>query len=84
MVGQFAGEKDEQSFEPALVEIEEALMPGFHHREAPGRTVHCIRLIQSYAHGRRNLYSSARTGASCGGAAAQGHDLRDEVGSQSS
>ena len=29
MIGQFAGEKDEQSFEPALVEIEEALVPAF-------------------------------------------------------
>jgi len=29
MVRQFAGKKDEQSFEPALVEIEEALVPAF-------------------------------------------------------
>ena len=29
MIGQFAGEKDEQSFQPALVEIEEALVPAF-------------------------------------------------------
>jgi uncharacterized membrane protein len=29
MIRQFAGEKDEQSFEPALVEIEEALVPAF-------------------------------------------------------
>ena len=29
MVGQFAGEKDEQSFESALVEIKEALVPAF-------------------------------------------------------
>ena len=29
MVRQFAGAKDEQSFEPALVEIEEALVPAF-------------------------------------------------------
>jgi len=29
MVRQFAGEKDEQSFQPALVEIEEALVPAF-------------------------------------------------------
>jgi uncharacterized membrane protein len=29
MIRQLAGEKDEQSFEPALVEIEEALVPAF-------------------------------------------------------
>jgi len=29
MIGQFAGEKDQQSFQPALVEIEEALVPAF-------------------------------------------------------
>jgi uncharacterized membrane protein len=29
MIRQFAGEKDEQSFQPALVEIEEALVPAF-------------------------------------------------------
>jgi uncharacterized membrane protein len=29
MVRQFAGEKEEQSFQPALVEIEEALVPAF-------------------------------------------------------
>jgi len=29
MTRQFAGEKDEQSFQPALVEIEEALVPAF-------------------------------------------------------
>jgi len=29
MIGQFAGEKDAQSFQPALVEIEEALVPAF-------------------------------------------------------
>ena len=29
MIGQFAGEKDEESFQPALVEIEEALVPAF-------------------------------------------------------
>jgi uncharacterized membrane protein len=29
MVGQFGGAKDEQSFQPALVEIEEALVPAF-------------------------------------------------------
>ena len=29
MVRQFAGDKDEQSFQPALVEIEEALVPAF-------------------------------------------------------
>ena len=29
MIGQFAGEKDEQAFQPALVEIEEALVPAF-------------------------------------------------------
>jgi uncharacterized membrane protein len=29
MIRQFAGDKDEQSFEPALVEIEEALVPAF-------------------------------------------------------
>jgi uncharacterized membrane protein len=29
MIGQFAGKEDEQSFQPALVEIEEALVPAF-------------------------------------------------------
>ena len=29
MIRQFAGQKDEQSFQPALVEIEEALVPAF-------------------------------------------------------
>ena len=31
MIRQLAGAKDEQSFEPALVEIEEALVSAFHH-----------------------------------------------------
>ena len=29
MIGQFAGKEDEQSFQPALVELEEALVPAF-------------------------------------------------------
>ena len=37
MVGQFAGEKDEQSFESALVEIKEALVPAFIVEKHPDR-----------------------------------------------
>ena len=37
MVRQFAGEKDEQSFEPALVEIKEALVPAFIVEKHPDR-----------------------------------------------
>src|SRR5262245_9037670 len=29
MIGQFAGKEDEQSFQPALVELEDALVPAF-------------------------------------------------------
>ena len=37
MVGQFAGETDEQSFEPGLVEIKEALVPAFIVEKHPDR-----------------------------------------------
>jgi hypothetical protein len=46
MIAQFAGEKDEQSFQPALVEIEEALVPAF--------------IIEKHADGQFTVFVSSR------------------------
>ena len=80
MIQQFAGAKDEQSFQPALVEIEDALVPAFIIEKHADGQFTVFRFIKSNADGRRYLYPATRTRASCGRAPAQGSRLRDEVG----
>jgi hypothetical protein len=84
MTRQLAGKKGEQSFQPALVEIEDAFGAGIHHRETRGRTVHGIRLVQSDADGGGYIYSATRTRASGGCPLAEGDGLHHEVGCWSS
>jgi hypothetical protein len=80
MIRQFARGKDEQSFQPALVGIEEALVRAFVIEKHAYGPIHGIYFFQSHTHGRRNLHSSTATRAPGGRAVAQSDGVCDKVG----
>ena len=59
-----AGDTEESAWQPALAEIEEALVPCLHHRRTGGRAVHGVRALHPDTICRRRLRPCRRARAS--------------------
>ena len=75
-----SGEEGEGAFQPALVEIEDALSPGIHHRGAGGRPLHRARAVGADACRRRAVHPAEGACASAGRAVHAGGDGHLQVG----
>ena len=75
-----AGQSEEQTLQPALVELEDALVPALDRRGARGRLLHGARPLGADAHGRQRLHPAARPGASGRHPVHPGHRRVLEVG----
>ena len=64
LAGRIAGRADEPTFTPALVEIEEALVPASDHRGARGWIIHCAGTLGSNADGGSTVHPAKGASAS--------------------